>query len=69
MTPSERPPFFTWIEETFEKPENVPLRVREEMVALWLNGVMVEAIAELFSVPPDWVQTIVASSPRISRPN
>jgi hypothetical protein len=34
-----------------------------------LNGVMVEAIAELFSVPTDWVQTIVADVPRISRLN
>jgi hypothetical protein len=62
MTPSNHQPFFTWIEETFERPENIPLRVREEMVALWLNGVMVEAIAELFSVPPDWVETVVVNS-------
>ena len=64
MTPSERPPLFTWLDNTYDDQSQIPERICEFMNVSWLDGAKVEEIAELFSVPVDWVDTIVREEPR-----
>ena len=64
MTPQNRPPFVSWFDNTYENPDQVSERICEFMRVSWSIGVRVEEIAELFSVPVDWVDTIVREEPR-----
>ena len=56
-------PFFTWIEETYDHPSQVPQRVREHMRMLWLDGAKAWTLAELFHVPVEWVEDFVRELP------
>jgi hypothetical protein len=64
-----RKPFFTWIEENYTEPAQVPERLRIEMRMLWLNGATVEELGAIFHVPAEWVADFVREVPRTTRPN
>ena len=56
ITPSNRAPFFTWVDEEWKQPADVPMAIRRQAKLLWLNGAKVEAIAECFRVPVEWAE-------------
>jgi len=70
MRVMEPPKFFTWIEEHYAQPSDVPERIRLEMKLLWLHGGATdEELARIFNVPIDWVEGFVRDWPRPTRPN
>jgi hypothetical protein len=52
----KRKPFFTWTEDEWKHPEEVPLAIRNHARVLWLAGAKVEAIAECFNIPVEWAE-------------
>lgn len=63
------PRFFTWTEDNWPTPDDVPERVRAHMRVLWSDGHKVEAIAELFRVPTPWVEIFVAGDTGVTKPH
>lgn len=59
-TPKRRP-FFTWAEGDWKHPADVPFAIRSHARVLWLAGAKVEAIAECFSIPVEWVEIFTSS--------
>jgi hypothetical protein len=64
-----QPKFFTWVEETYEHPSQVPERIRAYMQILWLNGTTVEELAKTFKIPVDWIEDFVRASYAPPRPS
>lgn len=55
--------FFTWISDDWKEPAHVPAPVVGMIRELWSDGVMVESIAAMFSIPVEWVELFVRSDP------
>ena len=51
------PPFFTWTEETYAGPDNVPPRIRDQIKTLWLKGAKPDEISAVFNMPQEWIFT------------
>ena len=66
---ASKKPFFTWVEETYSQPSEVPLRIRQHMRVLWLDGAKTWTLAELFHVPVEWVEDFVREPERTTKPN
>jgi hypothetical protein len=64
MTPKDPPKFFTWVEETYTEPAQVPERLRAHMRVLWLSGAKVQVLAKMFNMPVEWVDDFVREEPR-----
>ena len=63
-------PFFTWVDEHYNHPTDVPPRIREHMRVLWLDGAKAWTLAELFHVPLEWVDMFVREpTPPPDRPH
>ena len=69
MTPKDPPKFFTWVEETYTEPAQVPERIRLEMRVLWLDGAPIYELAECFNLPVEWVEDFVREEPRTTKPH
>lgn len=65
----QKPPFFTWVEETYFQQVDVPVRCRVFMQILWLHGTRVEDLARHFKVPVEWVDDFVHDSYPSEKPN
>jgi hypothetical protein len=52
-----QPPFFTWTEETYAGPADVPERVRDQIKILWLKGARADEISAVFNMPSEWIYT------------
>lgn len=59
---SNPPKFFTWVEQDYKTPNEVPERLRKYMRVLWLNGSRPDEIAQTFKVPVEWVEGFVRES-------
>jgi hypothetical protein len=53
------PKFFTWVDEKYEEPSQVPERIQLYMRAMWRVGIPEKQIAEAFSIPIEWVEDFV----------
>lgn len=51
--------FFTWTDETYTEQAAVPPRVQEHMRYLWLRGLSVDELAQIFLMPVEWVEDFV----------
>lgn len=51
--------FFTWVEQEFERQDDVPVRWRRYMRFLWLHGARLEDVARTFKLPAEWVDDFV----------
>jgi hypothetical protein len=51
--------FFTWVEETYAHQSDVPLRIRQHCRNLHNEGASIEAVAEDFKLPVEWVRDFV----------
>jgi hypothetical protein len=67
--PPPKPPFFTWVLQEINKPEDVPERMRVYMRVLWLNGTSEREIADTFKMPIEWVEEFVRETPRTKFPH
>ncbi len=59
--------FFTWVEDNWTAPDDVPERVRAHMRVLWSDGVTVGQIAETFMVPVAWVEIFVGGDTGVTK--
>jgi hypothetical protein len=52
--------WFTWVDlDENSQMSDVPMRTREQLRVLWLNGAKVEALAATFRIPEEWVEIFV----------
>lgn len=66
---SEKPKFFTWVEEKYENPNQVPTRLQNYIRALYKEGNTVDMLALATNLPKDWVAVIVREDPHETKPN
>jgi hypothetical protein len=64
----ERPPFFTWIDETYALKSDVPERLHQEMRLLTYFGATPEELSVIFNMPVEWVEDFVRDAPRKTSP-
>ncbi|WP_454627754.1 hypothetical protein [Bradyrhizobium cenepequi] len=61
--------FFTWVEEKYENPNQVPARLQNYIRTLYQEGGTVEMLALATNLPEDWVAVIVREDPHETKPN
>lgn len=49
------PPFFTWLDDTYDGPNGVPARVRTQIKTLWLKGAKPDELSATFNMPQEWI--------------
>lgn len=61
--------FFTWVEEKYENPNQVPARLQNHIRVLYKEGHSIERLALAVNLPEDWIAVFVREDPYETKPH
>jgi hypothetical protein len=63
MPEKPKAPFFTWIDEDYASVDDVPERIRVQIISLHAAGVSQQELGEIFHIDATWVDEIIRRMP------
>lgn len=67
--PSDAKRFFTWVDADYSSIDDVPGRIRLQIISLSLAGVPSWELGEIFKMPAEWVEEFTRGHPGETKPN